>query len=775
MSAASAVRLSTFGGVRCTTDEGVLHSVTAQPRRVALLVYLAVAQPRGFHSRDQLLALFWPDHDEQRARNALSQAIHYLRRSLGADALVSGADDQLRLNADVVSCDVIQFEAMLAAGCTADALELYRGPFLEGFHISAAATELDRWVDTERDRLQRSYASALQCMARECEAAADFAGAVEWHRRLALHDPLSPRVALGLLRALVAAGDASGALQHARVHEMMVRAELDAPPDPTVTSFVSELRDGMAATVIEPQPPNRLTSNGSSHVTVPVTEVHARPAASAPSGTAVTERRRRQALIAVGGVLAASLAFVPLASRRLVETTSRIGCVAVIPIENLSGDPALDHVADAMTAATITELEKYDAPDVRSRASVLSFKASTRSLPEIGRALKCDGIVEASLTRIANVAHVDAKILYAPGDRQLWAESYEDDTSRTLVLERRVIDMITRHARTLAGQAGGAEAAPRVDPFVYSLYQRGRNAYERWNAASLRDAVALFKQAIALDSVYAPAYAGLADAYDLMAGQGYDRLTYWDSARTLAVRALAIDSMSSEAHTTKGYILTNDGDWAGAESELKRAIELDEKNAFAHHWYAVLLALLNRKEEALQQARRASEFDPTSQEIQSKRTEIQFFAGVQLPLGNPGRREGWADPNNPAVHATRAITLARRGRCAEAYQANQLAQNLAPDNTIMLVGLVLVHQACNDSSRARALLAEVKQRPDARLMALYLAMPHAAAHEPDSAFKWLRQSRWGVQTYWLLRTSRLLDPLRSDPRFLELLHSQHLP
>ena len=111
MSSAPATRLSTLGGVRCETESGESHSVTAQPRRVGLLLYLGLAQPRGFHSRDQLLALFWPDHDEQRARNALSQAVHFLRRALGPDAIVSGADDQLRLDPGLVWFDVIAFES----------------------------------------------------------------------------------------------------------------------------------------------------------------------------------------------------------------------------------------------------------------------------------------------------------------------------------------------------------------------------------------------------------------------------------------------------------------------------------------------------------------------------------------------------------------------------------------------------------------------------------------------------------------------------------------
>lgn len=774
MSATPAVRLSTLGGVSCATQAGDVQSVTLQPRRVALLVYLVLARPRGHHSRDQLLALFWPNHEEQRARNALNQAVHFLRRSLGAEVLVNGGDDQLRIDPELVWCDVIAFEAALAAGRTREALELYRGHFLEGFHITAAAAELDAWVDSERDRLRRLYAGALQSMARDSEAAGDFTAAVAWHRRLAALDPLSSRLALGLIRALAAVGDDEGALQQARVYEAMTRAELDAPPDRTITDFVSELRRRMETRTPNVAPIAATTSGESTSGNRGQTiELVGR--ANGISTSILTGRGKRRAIVAVSGVIGATLAFVPMASRKHAAATPRLDCVAVLPMENLSGDRALGHFAEAMTSATITELEKYDGPQVRPRSSVLAVNSSHKSLPEIGRALRCDGIVQQDLTINGSAAHVDAQILYAPADRHLWAESYEDDTSRLLVLQRRVTQAIARHVRVLAGQVPGTvRPSRRVDPDVFSLYKRGRDAFRGWNAPSVRQAVALFQQSIALDSTFAPSYAGLADAYNLIAGQGYGPVSYWDSARTLANRAFALDSTSSEAHATRAYILTNDADWTHAETEFKRAIELDPENALAHMWYATLLAILDRREEAITEIRRAADLDPQSQEIMVKRGNLQFLAGLTVRLGNPGKVETMADPNHPATRAERAITLARRGRCADAYQEHQTAQELAPDNTIMLVALVLVHRACNDSLRANALLAQVKRRPDAPLMAVYIAMAHVAAQEPDSAFAWLNRSRWGVQTYYILRANRNLIPLRADKRFADLLQRLHM-
>ena len=770
----SAIRLTTLGRVSCTTNEGELHSLTAQPRRVALLLYLVLAEPRGFHSRDQLLALFWPDHEEQRARNALSQALHFIRRAIGAETIVSGAEDHLRVDPTLVWCDVIAFENALTAGRVAEALELYRGPFFEGFHISAAAAELERWIDSERVRVSRLYARALQAMAEDREAVGDFVGAVEWHRKIAGHDPLSARVALALLRALAAAGEPEAALQHARIHATLLREEVGAPPDPAIVAFVSELRERMAVAAPKSGRPDGLTTSElrPAHDVGP--SMPPSTAATASSTAPAEHRPRRRAMIAVGGVLIGSLALV-LASRNAAEPPRKIDCVAVLPTANISGDSALDHFADALTAATINDLGRYESPKVMPRASILALKGSTKTLPEIGRALNCNGIVAANLTKSHNVAHVDAQIFHAPSERSLWAESYEGDTSQLLFLERRVIDAVTRHVRALAGQTADTMAPARVEPIVYSVYLRGRDAYRSWNSASVHQAVALYQQAISLDSSFAPAYAGLADAYSLMGELGYGPPSDLDSARIFADRALALDSASSEAHATKGYILTSDRDWTHAEAQFRKAIELDRANALAHLWYAVLLAIVDRREEALREVRLASDLDPMSQEIKTKRVNLQFLAGVKVPLGNPGDVRGWANPTHPIAWATRAIILAGKGQCAEAYQENQRAQELAPNNTIMLAGLVLVHRACKDSTRARSLLAEVKRRPDASLMGIYIAIVHAALHEPDSAFAWLNRSRWGTQSYYLLREERHLDGLRSDPRFVALLQRLHMP
>ena len=172
------IRLCTLGPLELRGSDGQeLRAILAQPKRVALLAYLALASPRGPHRRDTLLALFWPEHDAEHARNSLSQSVPVLRRSLGPDALVSHSGDTLGLEWRDLWCDAVAFEVALDQGRPGDAIELYRGDLLEGFH-AGDAPDFEQWLETERARLAGRYAKALEGVAEEREAAGDFPGAV---------------------------------------------------------------------------------------------------------------------------------------------------------------------------------------------------------------------------------------------------------------------------------------------------------------------------------------------------------------------------------------------------------------------------------------------------------------------------------------------------------------------------------------------------------------------------------------------------------------------
>lgn len=236
------IALRTLGALDLRNADGAeLRSVLVQPKRTALLVYLAVAVPRGFHRRDSLLALFWPEQDAPHARSALRQALHGLRHTLGDDVLIARGDEEVGLDAAQCRCDVWAFERAMDAGDLERAVGLYGGPLLEGFFLRGAPG-FERWVEIERDRLRRPYAGALEQLAHAAEAMGNLAGAVQWWSRLAEHSPHTSRVAVRLMRALDAAGDRARALRHADRHAARLRADLDAEPDPEVQELAAQLR-----------------------------------------------------------------------------------------------------------------------------------------------------------------------------------------------------------------------------------------------------------------------------------------------------------------------------------------------------------------------------------------------------------------------------------------------------------------------------------------------------------------------------------------------------
>ena len=613
----STIRLRTLGALQLQGAAGnELRSVLAQPRRVAILLYFALATPRGLHRRDKLLALFWPEQDEQHARNALSQAVHFLRRTLGADAILSRGDDEIGLNREIVSCDAVAFEAALDVGKAAEALELYRGPLLEGFHVSDAAPEFGRWLDDERARLARRYAQAVEEMATARERAGDFTGAVTWLRRLAAQDPFSSRVTV----------DPAAAIQHARVHETLLREELQAPPDAQVAALVRELQSAGRG---ERVPPTAALDRAEAFSSPPPASP---PPDRQPAPRRGNGRRLRRAGLAFGSVLIAVVGGLALTHGRSVGETPSISCLAVLPFENLSRDSAQEYFADAVTDAIITELARYERLSVISRTSIVRYKRARKPLPEIARELNCDGVVEGTVVSQGPRVRVDAQLVYGPNDRHLWAESYESEMGDMLALERKITEAIAGrvHGIALASDSAPRGEPRRVDPTVYGLYLRGRDMFTSRNAAGLRQALVLFGQAVARDSNFALGYAGLADTYRMLGGLGYaPAATYADSGQMMVTRALELDSSLSEAHTSRASMLTDRGNWTEADAEFRKAIALEPGNALAHHWYAILLVTLDRRDDALREIRRAKELDPLSQALQGTKGTIEIYAGVK--------------------------------------------------------------------------------------------------------------------------------------------------
>lgn len=393
-------------------DGASLQGALSGSKRLGLFAYLVLARPRGFHSRDTLLALLWPESDESSARNALNNMLYHLRRAIGEGAISTRGDSEVGASTDAIWCDVWAFEEALEAGQPEDALELYRGALLEGFHVSRASSEFSQWLDGERGRLRRMHGEALEYVAERAEEAGDFPRAVDWWRKRAAAEPYSGRVATRLMEALERAGNRAGALQHARVYEQLVEEEFGAPPDPEVLALAERLRTASAkdpgtkaeqssqasvpgASSAESSPSQGTSARGEPPERLPGTPEPEDPPPEAETLSTSGDRRSKEdrtasppltvfsvsqrilVTVAVVVLALAGGAFVVLDSD--VDDGLVEGRIVVLPFENRTSDPSLDPVG-RMTADWITQgLSRTGLAQVVPAATAL---ASARHIQE---------------------------------------------------------------------------------------------------------------------------------------------------------------------------------------------------------------------------------------------------------------------------------------------------------------------------------------------------------------------------------------------------------
>ncbi len=283
----------------------------------------------------------------------------------------------------------------------------------------------------------------------------------------------------------------------------------------------------------------------------------------------------------------------------------------MIPLENLSRDPEGEYFADGVTDALITDLAKVSSVRITSRTSIIRYKATTKSIAEIGRELNVDAVVEGTVTRFGNRVRITAQLIQVSTDMHLWAEAYERDATEILGLQNEVATEIARRVSSLVRPL---DQARLVTPEAYGFYLKGRYFFYQYTSQGWQQSIESVNRAIESDASFAPAYSGLADAY-LVAGT-YGAIPSKEAlvrGKTAAGRALQLDDNLASAH----YALATayswyDWDWVVAEREFHRALELNPHDALGRHWYGGYLSLRGRHDEAINAHERARELDPLS-------------------------------------------------------------------------------------------------------------------------------------------------------------------
>ncbi|MGH9788794.1 MAG: tetratricopeptide repeat protein [Candidatus Acidiferrales bacterium] len=456
-----------------------------------------------------------------------------------------------------------------------------------------------------------------------------------------------------------------------------------------------------------------------------------------------------------------------------------IRSLAVLPLENLSGDPTQEYFVDGMTEALTTDLAKISALKVISRASVMRYKETQKPLPEIAQELKVDAVVEGSVMRAGEKVRITVQLIEAKSDRHLWAESYERDVRDVLALQSELALAIATEINikiTAQEQARLGGARP-VNPKAHEAYLRGRYYLEQWSPGSSKKAEEYFQQALAEDPNYALAYVGLAETY----GLGNPGLSSEDLAareRAATMKALELDDRLGEAHAALADLkLSQEWDFAGAEQEFKRAIELNPNYPFAHHRYSHYLTAVGRLEESLVESRKYLELDPLSPSP-NLHLGYHYFVARQYDLAiEQLRKTVQMDPNYTDAHRVLGQAYLGKGMKKEAFEQLEKALELSERSPFHLTHLAEAYAATGQREQAQKLLNELRKRAKRDPVSLtWFARIYARLDEQDKAFQELEKAYEKHDSELVyLQEFAAFDRLRGDRRYGDLVRRIGFP
>ena len=409
------IELRTLGVTRIVERGAPAKDLRLQPKRLAVLAYLAAARPRGMHRRDSLLVMFWPEEDEQRARNALSQTIHAIRRDIGQPVLRTQGHELIGVDPAGIWCDAVEFEERLDRGELEGALRLYGGEFLRGLPIGDAMG-FDRWQESEAWRLQRRAWKAAATLADAAESDGNMIAALHWLERAVEFLPTDEVLLRRLLVLTDSMGDRAGALRAHERFSALLREEYAADPSPETQALVAEIRDRRTPL---PKPA---------------------PAQATPNRAAIRS-------------------------------------IAVLPLENLTGRAEDEYFADGMTEMITTELAGIGALRVVSRQSVRAFKGSDRPLRDVTELLGVDAVLEGSVLRAGDRIRVVVQLVRIEPEEHLWADAYDRDMRDVFSMYSEISRAVSREvAAKLTGEEQRRlvrRADRSIHPVAYDRFLRG--------------------------------------------------------------------------------------------------------------------------------------------------------------------------------------------------------------------------------------------------------------------------------------------------------------
>ncbi len=443
-----------------------------------------------------------------------------------------------------------------------------------------------------------------------------------------------------------------------------------------------------------------------------------------------------------------------------------INAVAVLPFVNVTGDPNTEHISDSVTQSIIKSLSRLPGLSVKSFSSVLRFKGQTTDPQRVGRELEVPAVLTGRITQHDDELVVSIELVNARDNSFIWGEQYRRKFADVLLLQEELTRDISEKLRLKLSSEG------RKQLEAYQLYLKGRHFWNKRTLEGLKQGVEYFQQVIDRDPNYAPAYAGLADCYNMLVLYGaLSPKEGFPKAKAAAIRALEIDDTLAEAHTSLAYALFRwDWDWQAAEREFKRAIELSPNYAVAHQWYSNLLLTLGRADEAIAAAKRAQELDPLSLITSSQLAWILYHARQYDRAIEQAQKTIELAPNFFAARRYLGLAYEQQGRYEEAIAQFQRGVEISNGALLMKAHLGHAYAVAGKKEMARQVLGELLEQAKRSYVSPYLiAVIYAGLGEQDLAFEWLERAyEERAEFIVYLRADPRLDPLRSEVRFSTL-------
>ena len=496
------------------------------------------------------------------------------------------------------------------------------------------------------------------------------------------------------------------------------------------------------------------------------------PAVSTPDSSRWV--RSKWIVIAALVTLAAASAFAWIWYAHRASQPAPIRAIAVLPFENLSGDPAQDYFVDGITDELITELAKMGGVRVISRTSSMQYKHAKGNLKEIASELGVDAVVEGALSRSDNRVRITAQLIRASSDQHIWANSYERDVSDILALRAEIALAVARELRVeLALDTPGTTSRRPLNQEAYVEYLRGRYAWNLRREPALLEAIQHFEAAIQIDPNFAQAYSALADCHTAL---GYLNARSpeetFPTARLAAQKALELDSSLAEPHASLAYYyLYYERNWDAAEKEFRKAIELNPSYAVAHDWYGVYLTARGRWSDALKELEKARQLDPLSLPI---RTDVGFslyYSGNYDAAIQSLRETLEQDQGFPLAHLWLGRAYEEKGMYAEAVTEFDKVQKALPGWPVAMAATGWVYGRWGKTSEARRILTELNAQSKHRYVSAYaIALVHAGLGDKDESLRFLNLGM-NERTNWMVWTAidPRWQPIRDDAGFQQLL------